>query len=159
MFASGLWKRIARQKCLKLEQDVGGIFATYPSPEFASLEISELISIWYGRVRTREDMLLCWSVIRFEVYSSVGNATVGGIALKSSQVLGLKAERCTGAWNGMITCHSSWKKRREHGGWWIHIWAAIQLTHTEVRLHWTSLHWELKVLFKCQCEKCMVERC
>ena len=36
----------ARQKCLKLEQDVGGIFATYPSPEFASLEISELISIW-----------------------------------------------------------------------------------------------------------------
>ena len=40
-------KRIARQKSLKLEQDAGGISAaTYPSPEFASLEISELISIW-----------------------------------------------------------------------------------------------------------------
>ena len=109
-----LGKRIARQKCLKLEQDAGGIFATYPSPEFASLEISELISIWWKSTDTGGHVV-------FFVYNQVAHELEmrlwGRLHSKApNSGTRLKAVRCTGAWNGMITCHSSWKKRREDGG-------------------------------------------
>ena len=47
-FLIGHFSDQERAAWLKLEQDiVGGIFATYPSPEFASLERSELFSIMW----------------------------------------------------------------------------------------------------------------
>ena len=78
-FLIGHFSDQKRAAWLKLEQDiVGGIFATYPSPEFASLERSELFSIMWESTQQadRGRLVLSSAVIRFAPYSWVRKGTL-----------------------------------------------------------------------------------
>ena len=127
------WPSIQAKISLKLEQDVGGIFATYPSPEFASLEISELISIWSKSTRTQDNVLFCvgrnqvWVVLMSwkccsgcdctqklsNCWDSAGCAAGRGMGWSLCQQL--KRTEHGGGWI-YISCHSS-----DTGGWWGYI--------------------------------------
>ena len=80
-FLIGHFSDQERAAWLKLEQDIaGGIFATYPSPEFASLERSELFSIMWESTQQVDSgrLVLSSAVIRFAPYSWVGKGGRGG---------------------------------------------------------------------------------